>query len=478
MRVRLLTKTTITAICSLLVSNTAFAGGFSTARFGAEHGNPASDHVTALYYNPAGISLLGGTNLYAEGLFVHRTVTYVRPEGAIDNPGTGTPDDLLDANSGEANLNNFIVSPFLGATSDFGIDNFAAGVAVYAPFGGQAEWGQNDAYADDLDNPGAVDGVQRWASIEGKQVSLYLTAGVAYRLPKQKVSFGAGFNVINNEISLVRARNATSTDDMVTSTGTLLEGRSLLTAKNTTFSASFGVMFEPTDNLMFGASYQSQPGFGEISLEGTLTNKFGAGAPADTEVELLQTLPDIARFGARYRPTNEVEVRVSADFQRWSVFDRQCLLNMTIADRKCAINPDGSTNVDDGGAGVVVVLPRDYKDTFGVRAGGSYWVMPALETFAGVSYDSNAVPDHTIDAALMDMDKVIGNLGLRYDLLNGDLQLSASYTQVIYFDRTTEPRQRDMDGDPLISTPSLNPDGAGTYEQSIKLLTLGAQYAF
>jgi len=134
--------------------------------------------------------------------------------------------------------------------------------------------------------------------------------------------------------------------------------------------------------------------------------------------------------------------------------------------------------VDDGGAGVVVVLPRDYKDTFGVRAGGSYWALPTLETFVGLSYDSNAVPDHTIDAALMDMDKVIANLGVRYDLLEGALQLSASYTQVFYSERTTDPRQRDMDGDPLISTPSLNPDGAGTYSQSIKLLTLGAQYAF
>jgi long-chain fatty acid transport protein len=422
--------------------------------------------------------MLGGTNLYVEGLFVNRTVTYVRPEGAIDNPGTGTPDDVLDANSGEANLDNIVVSPFFGATSDFGIDNFGAGFAVYAPFGGQAEWGQNASYADDLDNPGAIDGVQRWASIEGKQVSLYLTAGAAYRLPKQRLSFGVGFNVIRNDISLVRARNATSTDDMVTSTGTLVEGRSLLTAKNTTMSASIGVMFEPTDNLMFGASYQSQPGFGEISLQGTLTNKFGASAPAATDVELLHTLPDIARIGARYRPNDKVEVRVSGDFQRWSVFDKQCLLNMTIDDRKCSINPDGSTNVDDGGAGVVVVLPRDYKDTFGVRGGASYWVMPVLETFAGLSYDSNAVPDHTIDAALMDMDKIIANLGVRYDLLEGALQLSASYTQVFYSERTTDPRQRDMDGDPLISTPSLNPDGAGTYSQSIKLLTLGAQSAF
>jgi len=35
----------------------AHAGGFSTARFGGERGHAATDHVSAVYYSPAGLAL-------------------------------------------------------------------------------------------------------------------------------------------------------------------------------------------------------------------------------------------------------------------------------------------------------------------------------------------------------------------------------------------------------------------------------------
>src|SRR6185503_14127169 len=202
-------------------------------RYAGEHGEPTTDNPTAIYFNPAGLALGTGWRVYAEGIFALRTVQYDRPQLAISNvldpgdAGSGTPADAMDTNSGKASLSNLIISPFIGAATDFGVPNLGVGIAFFAPMGGQAEWDKNDKYAGSTEYPGAEDGVQRWSTIEGELRSLYLAIGGAYRLPGPRLSFGAGVNLIRSNVETVRARNATGTDDLVTSTGTVLEGRSL-----------------------------------------------------------------------------------------------------------------------------------------------------------------------------------------------------------------------------------------------------------
>ncbi len=464
---------------------TTWAGGFYAARFGSELGHPATDHPTAIYYNPAGLALSTGTHLYVEGMFIYRTATYDRAQGAIDNvipegeTGTGTPADAVSANAGEATLANALAAPFAAVVTDLGIENLGLGVGVYAPFGGSATWDQNEDYASSEQYPGAIDGTARWASIEGSQQAIYLTAAGAYRVPAARLSFGLGINVVRESIDTVRARNATGFDDLVGSNGAIVEGRSLVEVSGTTLSLGGGVMWEPMDQLRVGASYQSQPGFGEHALTGTLTNKYGTGASVPGDIELMQSLPDVIRLGGRYLLNDKIELRLSGDYQRWSVFDKQCLLDANDPDRKCALLADGSVDVDNGGSGVIVNIPRDYNDSFGVRVGGSYYLSPRIELFLGASYDSNAVPDETIDPALMDMDKVTGGLGGQFHLMDGRVTLLASLLQVIYFERTTDPRPRNADGvvvEPV--APSRNPDMAGTYSVGLTLLNVGVGYNF
>ena len=47
----------------ILTTSSALAGGFASARFGGERGNPAETNPSTLYYNPAGIGLSEGTQL-------------------------------------------------------------------------------------------------------------------------------------------------------------------------------------------------------------------------------------------------------------------------------------------------------------------------------------------------------------------------------------------------------------------------------
>jgi long-chain fatty acid transport protein len=446
----------------------AHSGGFSTARFGGEHGHAAADHPTTIYYNPAGIALGKGTRVYVEGTFAYRTVDYDRDEGAIDNPGTATPDEAIDANAGSAHLSNFLVSPFVGVVTDAGVKGLGLGLALYAPFGGQADWDKSSVYgADDTQYPGAYDGTQRWAAISGHQRTIYVTMGGAWASPKKSVAFGAGMNLVLSDLALVRARNATGTDDLVNPNGTVAEGRSLLEGDDVTFSLGLGAMWSPSPKIRFGVGYQSMPGFGDMTLEGTLTNKFGSNPETATEVVLLQRMPDVLRVAAELGTSKELVVRLSADWQRWSKYANQCLIPAEETNQTCTFNESGGIDAGAGGSEQVIVnLPRNWKDTMSFKGGVGYHPTEKIEVSGSITYDTNAVPDETMDPSLFDMNKIILQLG--GDLaLSQTLYLSATLGQVVYFSRTTEPRAED----PV--APSRNPDMAGKYSQSVTYLLVG-----
>jgi long-chain fatty acid transport protein len=435
------------------------AGGFSTARFGGEHGNAASEDVTSLWYNPAGIALAGGTHIYVEGFFAYRTVDYARDAGTVDNPDAGTPHDALASNIGHAHLADPIASPFAGITTDLGKKGLGLGLSLSVPFGGQAKWDKNDRFEGSA-YPGAVDGTQRWAIIEGQQRSVYLTAAAAYATPGKSLAFGAGVSVVMDNISLDRARNALGTDDVAS------EGNALLEVSGTHASLGVGVQWRPTSKLRLGAAYQSQPGFGQEQLDGKLTTKFGSSDANVDEVVLLQRIPDMARVAAEIDVTPNLMLRLHAEWQNWSVYDGQCLLPKEDPSRRCAFNPDGSIDTEDTGAAqsVLVNLPRNYHDGYNFR-GGLAWHKDALELGGSVMYDANVVPDETMDPGLFDMNKVISQAELDYAMKQVSLRVTLG--DVYYMRRTTAPRATDPEA------PSRNPDMAGTYRQSVGYVIVG-----
>lgn len=468
---------------SAAAATEARAGGFLTAHYAGELGHVATDHPTAIYFNPAGLALGTGWRIYAEGLLAWRTVEYTRPEGAISNVvdeegAPGTPNDAVAANSGKAKLSNLAAAPFLGVATDVGVPNLGIGLGLYVPFGGQASWDQNDDFEDNQQYPGAVDGIQRWAAVNGEIRTIYLTLAGAYRFPGPRLSIGAGVNFTQSNVFTVRARTPQGTDDLLGPAGAVAEGRSMIDVSGFAISASAGVNWEATPGLWVAASYQSQPGFGNSTQSGTLTDKFGSGPVLKEDIRFQQELPDIARLGVRYQPTPQVELRASGELQRWSVFENQCLLDSAVdANAKCKLNADGSYAEGQDTSEIIVNIPRSWDDSYGVRAGASYWIMPELEINGGVIFDSSAVPDETIDASLTDANKIFGRAGVRWTALPDQLLLGLTLTNVFYFKRTVDPRE---EGAEMLGTiaPSNVPDGAGTYKQNVLFVTLGGEYRF
>src|SRR5690606_25671192 len=99
----------------------------------------------------------------------------------------------------------------------------------------------------------------------------------------------------------------------------------------------------------------------------------------------------------------------------------------------CEVNERGGA-AEGGGAVPIVNLKRNWDTAFGVRAGGSYWPEENVEVLAGIGYDSNAVPDETLEPALTDFHDVSFALGGRFTPTDW-LAFAVTYTHFIYFSR-------------------------------------------
>ncbi|MBI4706287.1 MAG: outer membrane protein transport protein [Deltaproteobacteria bacterium] len=482
---RQITLATATLLPLCLLAARAEAGGLSVARFGGEHGHPTTDNPTAIYYNPAGIGLSHGVNVFLDGSFALRSIDYYRaaPAEPEDNE-VPEPADAKGANNGQATLFNVIALPMIGATAKFGDKPLAGavGLGFYVPFGGTAIWGKDESFANSTTYPGPYDGTQRWYSIDGTIRSLFFTAAAALSIDK-RFHLGLSGNLIKSEINSVRARIATGSNDLT------LEGRSLLKADGWQGSLGAGVVVEPIrDELRLGFSYQSRPNIaGGMTLKGKLKNNYGAVSEQD--VQMTQDMPDIFRLGASWRPAKYIELRLHGDYTRWSAFTNQCI---GAQDLPCEVKADGSAvpdaEVEGGKNGVIVNLPRDWNDTFGVRAGMSYWVRKNIELMTGAGYDSSAIPDSTLEPALLDFNKVSVALGGRFALTDW-LQAALTYTSFYYLPRNTagEPGQTgDLDAcedqeracQAVYKAPSRGPDAGGSYSQYIGVINVNLQGSF
>ena len=477
--------------------STAEAAGFATARFGGEHGHPTTDNPTAIYYNPAGLAedapgaedKLWHIKILADGNFALRWASWNHQQSPTDEP---EPESATGANTGDAELFNFAAAPMVGAS--FQIENFGFGLGFFVPFGGASTWDKNATFENHPEYAGPVDGVQRWHTIDGVIRSMYISGAMAFNIKEIGLSIGVSGSAIRSETDTIRARNADGSDDLVDPTfGGRKEGRSWLKASGWQGGFGVGLIWNWQQRLWIGASYTSQPNVvGGMTLKGSLNNALASPmVPTVAPAELTQTLPDIIRLGFRFRPTDRVELRLFADYTRWSVFDKQCVLDASVKDRGCGFtgagtalaNPEGfgAEEPDPDGAGplksptngTIQHLPRFWKDAGGVRAGASYWFTPQVESYLGVGYDSSAVRPETLDAALMDMNKMSFSIGTRWQIVK-QFALALTVTDIAYF-------KVDTKGKNVLNkfqAPTRQADANGVYKNNVLVGNLFVYVSF
>jgi long-chain fatty acid transport protein len=451
------------ALAVLGLTNGAQASGFATARFGADRGTPVTDEPTAAYYNPAGIAASEGINILVDGALAYRLASY-------EHQGSAEPPDGVGANNGEGTLTNFVAAPMIGASVDIPVSDsvdLAFGAAFFIPFGGQATWDKNETFANHPAYPGPYDGVQRWYTIDGVIRTMYLSIPIAVGI-MDKVYLGASIGPAFSSIDSIRARNADGANDNI-----VTEGRTWLDVKSVNLHVGGGVLVAPLDDpkkLRIGLSYQAPPGISGMRLRGKLIKYLGGVRSGDDlEVDVYQNLADVFRLGVSFRPLEELELRLSGDYHRWSLFQDQCI---TPRDAPCEVAEDGGTNPEVLNQGAN--LPRRWNDAGGVRVGVSYWVTPPIELSAGVGYDSNAIPDRTLDTSFLDFHDVSATVGARFQIID-EFAAAISYTHFFYISRDTTDANDNVTS---FVDPSASPDNRGKYSQVIGLFNIGLHASF
>jgi long-chain fatty acid transport protein len=220
-----------------------------------------------------------------------------------------------------------------------------------------------------------------------------------------------------------------------------------------------GALYEAMPKqLWIGGSYQSRPNLtGMKKMKGKQYTSLPPTMVESVEnVTLENELPDVYRLGGRYRPVEDLELRLFGDFTRWSVLKAHVVQNT-------------DTN------SYLLDQRRDWKDTFGVRAGVSKWLSKPVELFGGAGYSSNAVPNTTLEPALPDWNGISVSAGGRFEVIE-KLFAAVSYTQLFYLPRDTA-------GDSQLTELSpkgapRNPDSGGKYKQSVGVLNVNVDVAF
>lgn len=445
------------ALAFLAEANTAAAAGFAAARFGGEQGHVTTTNPTCLYYNPAGMAFAEGVHLFADGTLALRRLSWTHSSASTDIPD---PPGAAGANSGTAELFNVFGGPMAGVTARFG--NLGLGLAFSVPFGGRADWNQNQAFEGSPSYPLAKDGVQRWHNVQGELRFVYLTLGAAYRVGP--VGLGAAANLIRSSVQNTHAKNPTGLGDP----DTMHEGRSSLDVSGWQGSFALGVMLEAVPKRVWlGASYQAQPALGPMKLAGTLTLSYqGEGRPYP--VHLQQALPDILRAGARYRVTPHSELRLFGDLTRWSVLQTQCV---AVRNQPCAVYASGADATP--GATTIQNIRRRWRDTFGLRAGASLWLNRSTELFLGAGFETAAVPDATLEPSLADASHLEAALGARFEL-SPSWFIAGSYTHLGFLVRDNTGKSVLANAEP----PTRWPDGGGRYSQWVGLINANLEKVF
>jgi long-chain fatty acid transport protein len=453
------------ATASLFGASSAAASGYLNPRLADPHGHPALSNPYAIYFNPAALGGMRGTNIVVDGTLAWRTVDVTRSQSGLSpqSPATLNDPTYVAANTGDAHASNVVGLPFVGASSDFGLRNFFAGAGAYVPFGGVTSFDQRDAYAGSMVAPGAVDGPQRWALISGTQTGIFLTAAAGFRLPDERLSFAVSGSAVLTSIAHYQGRNLAGNDDIVA------EGRALVDVSGVQGSMTAGVYWEPMPDhqLRIGASYAVRPGFGETRLAGTL-RQHSPYYDTNKDVDLLLMYPDVIRAGIAAMPWGpSLELRLDADYVLWSAFKQQCVV---IRGKDCNIAPDGS---EIGTMDVLLAVRREWRNAGAVRAGIGYFLDDQkTELYGSVGVDTSAVPKSSLESTYPDTFKLLGSIGARHRFAEG-VVLGASYTYVGYSNVDTGHQSAYA-----LAGVSRVPNQDGTYGSRVMFFNVNAAFAF
>jgi long-chain fatty acid transport protein len=415
------------ALCC--ASSSAFASGFalleqSSSRLGSAFAGTAAaaDDASTIFYNPAGLAKLEGTQLLvvASGISISSEFNNSGSQPALGQS--------LGSEGGDAGDWNAVPAIYLALPLN---DQFAFGFGVNAPFGLKTEY----------DNGW----MGRFQALKSEVKTYNFNPSLSWRANEQ-LSFGVGANYQRIEAELTNALNYTAVIAQVLQTqvaaGTLpaaavpgliaanagLQGTTGVRGDDTAWGFDVGMLYEFSPDTRIGVSYRSSV---DYTIEGSVnfappstTHPVGGpiiaalsapgGQLATGPARLDLELPESAT-ASLYHRMGKVELLADLAWTGWSSI------------QELRIVRDNGT--------LLSVTPERWEDTWRYALGATYQISDAFKLRGGVAYDETNVPDSTRTARLPDSDRTWLALGAQWNP-GGAFVVDVGYAHLFVDDAT------------------------------------------
>jgi long-chain fatty acid transport protein len=442
----------------LFSATSATAAGFRLPEAGAKAMGMGfaftaqADDPSAIYFNPAGIVQLEGTNVMVGGTFIW--------ENGATFTGTTPLTGGLSVSETQKDLTFIVPNAYITKKVS---PTFAFGVGIFSPFGLGQEY------------------ENRVTSIFRNQITkidlqtVVVNPTVAWKV-NEFLSVGAGIDWMWGKAKLARTPVNFAIGDNSATPPTnnlyLLD----LEADGDAWGYNAGVLLTASKNVKVGFSYRSpftlELKDGDVDLSGISTAgraalggaslsqaAFGGATAFSGKGSTVVRMPATAALGISCNFTDKLTVEADIDWTFWSSFNE---LRIELPTVLIGAGPSAALGTS--------TSPKKWKDVATLRLGAQYKVTDPLALRVGFAYDPSPVPADTMGPELPDADRLNYMLGAGYKYKNWTFD--GSYFYVAKKDRTVN------------NQTATSPTGTagsgfnGTWEGDAHLLAFDVGYKF
>ena len=359
----------------------AAASGFHNEDFGVRRMGMFSvvarpDDGTAVFHNPAGLTLSKGTRFYHSQSWFYATLGL----RLYDRKGKLRPGHEISPDW------NIGFLPFFGMTSDLGTERLRLGLSVYAP----------NAYGASLPE----DEPTRYHATSALFISSRGTLSAAWEV-SHRLALGANLSVLHNYL-MERKKFSfavlSDPDRRFDPPGQTAASDATLELSGQAWSWAWdaGVLFRPLDTLRIGAAFFSGS---PVDLQGEVSLEHPDGGGERTTHHTLLVIPFTLRAGVNWEFAPRFELGADVRYYHYQTFQEQ----RTTFDRPFL----GQSELVD---------PKSYDNAWNWSVGLLYRPLPVLELMCGYQEDYTPIPATTFTLENPTRDQRGVGLGVRWQL--------------------------------------------------------------
>ena len=319
------------------------------------------DDLSAVHYNPAGMTLLSGTRMQATGTWVAVNLDYEGNYGQSENGRL----------KGQIIPAGFITHQIN--------DSLWAGLGLTVPYGMGTEYGED------------------WEGRERGTESMILTFDINPNLAwkvNEKLSVGGG-------VSLQYAKAELGSGRIVSKNGHTINSN--VKGDSWAWGWNVGVMFQPVETVRLGLAYRSNishnaDGHTTLNNVPVKTDNGLVLTNIRSDMEVRIKTPDTITFSATWEATDALRLSGTARWSKWSNFHSLDVQNLDLAGTQFS-----ST-----------VVENNWDDTWFFSVGADYKLNGQWTIRGGVAYDQGPVENQYRMAVIPDTDRVWFSGGASY----------------------------------------------------------------